>query len=194
MYGIMSAFSATTPKVVYNSQHIAKGLSHIASGILSNHPAWEELAFIGIHTGGDLLLRRIIAELIRLSGRDKRVDMGLLDISFYRDDWSRLSQVPSVQETVVPFVVDDRPIILVDDVIFTGRTVRSAMEGIFSLGRPKSVELAVLVDRGHREMPIQPDYPGLILPTTLDQSVNVFIHEQADLDHAILEDHKYKVG
>lgn len=189
----MSTPARNTPKVVYNSQHIAKGLTKIASGILQKHPTWNDLAFIGIHTGGDLLLRRIIAELIRLSGRDKRVDIGLLDIGFYRDDWSRLQQVPSVQDTVVPFVIDDRPVILVDDVVFTGRTVRSALEGIFSLGRPKSVELAVLIDRGHREMPIQPDYTGLSLPTTLDQSVNVFIHEQSDMDHAILEDHKYKI-
>ena len=190
----MNTPAQNAPKVVYNSQHIAKGLTNIASGILENHHLWDELAFIGIHTGGDLLLRKIIAELVRLSGRDKRVDIGLLDISFYRDDWSRLQQVPSVQDTVVPFVVDDRPIILVDDVVFTGRTVRSAMEGIFSLGRPKSIELAVLVDRGHREMPIQPDYVGLTLPTTLDQSVNVFVHEQAGLDHAILEDHKYRIA
>jgi len=185
--------SRQAPKICYNAGHIAKGIDAIARSVVAKRPDPDGLAIIGIHTGGDILLRRIIQAISRCIGRLPVVDVGLLDISFYRDDWSRLRQAPTVRATIIPFDIDERHILLVDDVIFTGRTIRAGLEAIFSLGRPASVDLAVLVDRGHRELPIQPNYVGLTLPTQLQQSVNVFLHEDPQADYALLEDAKYSV-
>ncbi|MCB2185173.1 MAG: bifunctional pyr operon transcriptional regulator/uracil phosphoribosyltransferase PyrR [Deltaproteobacteria bacterium] len=180
------------PRLVYNSQKISEGIRRLAQGIHTSHPDPSSLALVGIHTGGDLLLRRLEKELARISGQDRlTLDKGFVDIAFYRDDWSRLTQVPALQATVIPFDVEDRTLILIDDVMFTGRTVRAALEAIFSQGRPAKVELAVLVDRGHRELPIQPDYWGLMLPTQRHQSINVYLYEDEKLDRALLEDEKY---
>ncbi len=126
-----------------------------------------------------------------LGGNGFELDKGLVDISFYRDDWTRLSQVPQVRSTVIPFDVQDRTLVLVDDVIFTGRTARAAMDAIFSLGRPARLELAALVDRGHREFPIWPDYVGVHLDTHRHESVNVYLFDDPEQDYATVESHKY---
>jgi len=182
----------STPRIVYNSQQIARGIQRLARGILERHPQPEGLALVGVHSGGDLLVRRLEEALGELSGNPAlSLDKGLVEISFYRDDWSRLRQVPTLHATNIPFALDDREVILIDDVIFTGRTIRAALEALFSLGRPRRVELAVLVDRGHREFPIQPDYLGFELPTQRHQSVNVYLFDDPSRDHATLEDHKY---
>ncbi len=188
----MAPADTTPPRVAYNSKQIHEGIQRLAQGILARHPDPAGLALVGVHAGGGLLVRRVEAELARLSGQDLELDKGLVDISFYRDDWTRLTQVPALRATDIPFDVDGREIVLIDDVIFTGRTVRAALDAIFSLGRPDRVELAVLVDRGHREFPISPDYVGLVLPTQRHQSVNVFLFDEPDKDHATLEDHKYR--
>ncbi len=180
------------PKVSHNSQQIHAGITRLAEGIMDRHPDPSALALVGVHSGGGLLVRRVEAELARLSGQEFSLDKGLVDISFYRDDWTRLTQMPALRATDIPFDVDSRNIVLVDDVVFTGRTVRAALDAIFSLGRPDRVELAVLVDRGHREFPISPDYVGLRLPTQRHQSVNVFLFDDPLQDHATLEDHKYQ--
>ena len=191
----MSHHPLQPPRVAYSSGQIAKGIDRIAQGILERHPDPGGLGLVGVHSGGDLLVRRVEAALGRLSGRQGlRLDKGLVDISFYRDDWSRLAQMPSLRNTDIPYAVEGRELVLVDDVIFTGRTVRASLDAIFSLGRPARVELAVLVDRGHREFPIEPDYVGLHLPTQRHQSVNVFIFDDPVLDHATLEDHKYQTS
>ena len=150
------------------------------------------LGLVGIHTGGDLLLRRLEAAMSQASGAQLNLDKGLVDIAFYRDDWTRLRQVPKIKETVINFPVEGRRLVLIDDVIFTGRTVRAALEAIFSLGRPASVDLAVLVDRGHRELPIQPDFTGLSLATQRNESVNVFLFPDSGQDHVLLEPDKYR--
>jgi pyrimidine operon attenuation protein/uracil phosphoribosyltransferase len=180
------------PKVTHNSKQIHAGITRLAQAILARHPDPNGLALVGVHSGGDLLLRRVEAELARQSGQSLNLDKGLVDISFYRDDWTRLTQTPSLKATDIPFNVNHRDIVLVDDVIFTGRTVRASLDAIFSLGRPDRVELAVLIDRGHREFPISPDYLGLTLPTERHQSVNVYLYEDPFKDHATLEDHKYR--
>jgi len=180
------------PKVCHNSKQIHAGIARLAQGILGRHPDPSTLALVGVHSGGDLLVRRVETELARLSGKKLSLDKGLVDIGFYRDDWTRLTQRPMVRATSIPFDVDHRQIVLVDDVIFTGRTVRASLDAIFSLGRPDRVELAVLVDRGHREFPISPDYVGLTLPTDRHQSVNVYLFEDPFKDHATLEDQKYR--
>jgi len=179
------------PQLAYNSQQIHAGVTRLAQGLLARHPDPAALALVGVHSGGGLLVRRVEDELARLSGQKLKLDKGLVDISFYRDDWTRLAQMPAVRATDIPFSVDDRKIVLIDDVVFTGRTVRAALDAIFSLGRPDRVELAVLVDRGHREFPISPDYVGLKLPTQRHQSVNVYLYDDPLQDHATLEDHKY---
>ena len=181
------------PRLVFNAQDIAASIDRLAAGILERHADPAELALVGIHTGGDLLLRRLEAALAaRLHRQDLSLDKGLVDIAFYRDDWTRLRQVPKLNDTVISFPVSQRRLVLIDDVIFTGRTVRSALEAIFSLGRPASVDLAVLVDRGHREMPIQPDYRGLELTTLRNESVNVFLYPEPAKDHVLLEPDKYR--
>ncbi len=167
----------------------------MAAGILRiNHGDPEGLALVGIHGGGGLLAQRFMRSLARQSGRRQlNLDIGMVDIGLYRDDYSRLSQVPQVRATIIDFDVDQRKVVLLDDVIFTGRTTRAALEALFSLGRPSRVDLAVLVDRGHREFPIQPHAVGFKLKTERHQSVNVFLSSNPDEDYATLEDHKYEL-
>ncbi len=178
--------------IALHAPQIAKGIDQLAAGILRRHPDPSGLGLVGVHSGGDLLVRRVESALARRLGRPLSLDKGLVDISFYRDDWSRLNQFPLLRAAQIPYDVEDRRLVLIDDVLFTGRTVRAALEAIFSLGRPAGVELAVLVDRGHREYPIQPDHLGLLLPTQRHQSVNVHLFADATHDHVTLEDHKYQ--
>ena len=182
---------------IYDASQIAHGIRNLALGI---YQRWNErgllteLALVGIHGGGGILVQRVHQALETLAAPlALELPQGMLDISLYRDDYTRLTQMPSVRSSVVPFDVDDRHIILIDDVIFTGRTTRAALEALFSLGRPASVDLAVLVDRGHREFPIQPDISGLTLETARHQSVNVFLFQDPDQDYATLEDNKYSL-
>ena len=179
-------------KVPVRAPDIARAIATLARGILERHPDPRALALVGVHSGGDTLVRRVEDEMAGRLGHPLELDKGLLEISFYRDDWSRLDQMPSPRATDIPFDVDGRDIILIDDVIFTGRTVRAALDALFSLGRPARVELAVLVDRGHREFPIEPDYVGVVMPTQRHQSVNVYLHDDPERDYATLEDHKYR--
>lgn len=188
----MIAQPAPAPRLVFNSQQVARAIHRLAQGILERHPDPSALGLVGVHSGGDRLVRRVESALADLLGRPNLdLDKGLVDISFYRDDYSRLKQTPTVRNTDIPFDVEGRDLVLIDDVLFTGRTVRAALDAIFSQGRPARVELAVLVDRGHREFPIAPDYCGQVLPTQRHQSVNVYLFDDPALDHAILEDHKY---
>lgn len=188
----MQSASLNQPRPVFDSRDIARGIQEIARGLLRRHPEPGGLGLVGIHTGGDLLLRRIEAAMAQASGASLNMDKGLVDIAFYRDDWTRLRQVPKLMDTVINFPVEGRRLVLIDDVIFSGRTVRAALEAIFSLGRPASVDLAVLVDRGHRELPIQPDFTGLTLTTQRSESVNVFLFPDSAQDHALLEPGKYR--
>ncbi len=179
-------------KIVYGPAQIARGIRRLAQAILERHPHPSHLALVGVHSGGDLLVKRVEEQLGAAAGNPGlKLDKGLVDITFYRDDFTRLTQVPKLRATSIPFDVTDREIILIDDVIFTGRTARAALDAIFSLGRPARVELGVLIDRGHRELPIEPDYVGLVLPTQRHQSVNVYLHPEPDKDYAAIEDHKY---
>ena len=133
------------------------------------------LAIVGIHRRGVYLAGRLHAQVSELL--DAPVGLGSLDISFHRDDLGRRPQAPVVHSTEIDFALDGATIVIVDDVLFTGRTVRSAIDALFEYGRPARVQLAVLVDRGHRELPIRPDYVGKNLPTSLDERVNVQVAE-----------------
>jgi pyrimidine operon attenuation protein/uracil phosphoribosyltransferase len=175
-------------KVVLDEDDMRRTLVRIAHEIVERNDGaggGDSLAIVGIHRRGAILARRIHTLLVDLLERD--VPIGDLDIAFYRDDVGRIgSHPPPDQPTVhashIDFELDGRTIVLVDDVLFTGRTVRSAIEALFSYGRPAKVQLAVLADRGHRELPIRPDYVGKNLPTSRNERVNVHVEELDDVD------------
>ena len=152
---------------------IRRKIERIAAQILEAHPA-HPLALVGIHTRGAVLCRRV-HDLLRARGH--QTSLGALDIALYRDDIDNLGTIPSIRGTDLPFAVEGAHIVLFDDVLFTGRTIRAALDAITDFGRPRSVQLAVIVDRGHRELPIRPDYVGKNLPTSLSQSVQVHLLE-----------------
>jgi pyrimidine operon attenuation protein / uracil phosphoribosyltransferase len=167
-------------KVVLDEDDMRRTLVRIAHEIVERNDEPDRLAIVGIHRRGAILARRIHALLIDLLERE--VPIGDLDISFYRDDVGRRAEQPTIHASHVDFDLDGRTIVLVDDVLFTGRTVRSAIEALFSYGRPAKVQLAVLADRGHRELPIRPDYVGKNLPTSRSERVNVHVEELDQVD------------
>ena len=154
---------------------IRRAVTRIAHEILERNKGASELALVGIANRGDDLARRLAAELQRIEGVE--VPVGILDITFYRDDIGLRAEAPEVHETRIGFDITGRTVVLVDDVLFTGRTIRAAMDALVDFGRPRAVQLAVLVDRGHRELPIRPDYVGKNLPTRPDQDVVVRTQE-----------------
>jgi pyrimidine operon attenuation protein/uracil phosphoribosyltransferase len=167
-------------KVVLDEDDMRRTLVRIAHEIVERNDEPEQLAIVGIHRRGAILARRIHALLGDLLERE--VPIGDLDIAFYRDDVGRRAEQPTVHASHVDFALDGRTVVLVDDVLFTGRTVRSAIEALFSYGRPAKVQLAVLADRGHRELPIRPDYVGKNLPTSRAERVNVHVEELDGVD------------
>jgi pyrimidine operon attenuation protein/uracil phosphoribosyltransferase len=148
----------------------------------------DQLAIVGIQTRGAHLARRVARLLKEETG--KEIPVGILDITLYRDDVSDIADQPEVKETDLPFDIGDRPIVLIDDVLFTGRTVRSAMNALIDYGRPKCIRLAVLVDRGHRELPIGADYVGLVLKTRADDVVDVNLKEIDEEDSIRVRKHE----
>ena len=154
--------------------------------ILKNHPELERVALVGIQTGGTPLTKRLHKFFEEKTGIS--LPLGFLDITLYRDDWTNLFSQPHLKKTDIPFSVDDKIIILIDDVIFTGRTVRSALDALIDLGRPKKIELAVLVDRQGRELPIEPNYTGLkIRKIAPNEYVSVYFEEISGVDQICLE-------
>jgi pyrimidine operon attenuation protein / uracil phosphoribosyltransferase len=160
--------------VVLDHDDLRRTLMRIAHEIVEKNPAGA-VAMVGIHRRGAVLATRLHALVGELL--DASVPLGDVDISFYRDDLSIRPSAPVVHSTHLDFPIDGRTIVIVDDVLYTGRTVRAAIEQIFDYGRPARIQLAVLVDRGHRELPIRPDYVGKNLPTSRDQRVNVRVQE-----------------
>jgi pyrimidine operon attenuation protein/uracil phosphoribosyltransferase len=150
-------------------------LNRMTHNILEVHNGAGCLALVGIHTRGVFLARRLHEKILAAEGVN--VPTGEIDISFYRDDWTRAARNPRVQATNILFSVDNCEIILVDDVLFTGRTVRAGMDALIDFGRPARIELAVLVDRGHRELPIQADFAGKTVETRRNETVNVLLKE-----------------
>ena len=162
-------------KVVLDGDDMRRTLVRIAHEIVERNEAGDGLGLLGIHRRGAILARRLHLLLADLLERD--VPLGDLDISFYRDDLGRRAESPVVHSSHIDFPVDGMTIVIVDDVLFTGRTVRAAIEALFDYGRPARVQLAVLADRGHRELPIRPDYVGKNLPTSVGERVNVHVAE-----------------
>jgi pyrimidine operon attenuation protein/uracil phosphoribosyltransferase len=174
----------TTEQVILKADDIDRLLMRMAREILEKHRGAENLVLIGIRTGGVFLADRLKGKILSLEGAD--IPRGNLDINLYRDDWTRIGHQPIVQKTELPFSLDGTQVILVDDVLFTGRTVRAAMDALIDFGRPDRIELAVLVDRGHRELPIQANYVGKHLETIRHTMVNVYLKEKAGRDEVAI--------
>jgi pyrimidine operon attenuation protein/uracil phosphoribosyltransferase len=170
-----------------DGDRMSRALTRIAHEILERNRGLDELALVGIRTRGVPLARRIAAALKEINGDD--VPTGALDITLYRDDLMRhpVGPQPVVRRTEIPFSIDDRKILLVDDVLYTGRTIRAALDALIDFGRPRAIQLIVLVDRGHRELPIKADYVGKNLPTSLKQSVQVRLQEIDGVDEIVIE-------
>ncbi|WP_456384824.1 bifunctional pyr operon transcriptional regulator/uracil phosphoribosyltransferase PyrR [Desulfolithobacter sp.] len=173
-----------TTRSIMMARDIDRSLDRISMEILERNHGLEQLAIIGIHTGGVFLARRIHEKITAME--EGELPLGSLDITLYRDDWSLISQNPIVRKTDIDFLVDNRRVILVDDVIFTGRTIRAAMDAIMDYGRPDTIQLAVLVDRGGRELPIQPDYVGMEVRVEPGERVDVLLREKADRDEVVV--------
>lgn len=173
-------------ELVLAAPEIRRKIERIAAQILEAHPA-HPLALVGIHTRGAVLCRRV-HDLLRERGRE--TSLGALDIALYRDDLDNLGTIPSIRGTDLPFAVEGAHIILFDDVLFTGRTIRAALAELVDYGRPARIELAVLVDRGHRELPIAPDYLGQSIPTDRRDRVRVRFTETDGEDGVFLVRHR----
>ena len=173
--------------VVMDADRIGRTLARIAHEILERHKSVNDLALVGVRRRGVPLARRLAALLQGIAGHD--VATGALDITLYRDDLMRhaVGPQPVVGRTEIPFSIDDRKILLVDDVLYTGRTTRAALDALIDFGRPRAIQLIVLVDRGHRELPIKADYVGKNLPTASDESVQVRLQEVDGIDEVVLE-------
>jgi pyrimidine operon attenuation protein/uracil phosphoribosyltransferase len=174
----------TTEQVILKADDIDQILTKMARVILEKHRGAENLVLIGIRTGGVFLADRLKTKILSLEGAD--IPRGNLDINLYRDDWTRISHQPIVQKTELPFSLDGKQVILVDDVLFTGRTVRAAMDALIDFGRPDRIELAVLVDRGHRELPIDANYVGQHIETIHNTMINVYLKEKAGRDEVAI--------
>jgi pyrimidine operon attenuation protein / uracil phosphoribosyltransferase len=176
----------TDPKSqsVLDADKIDRSLTRIAHEILERHREVTRLVLVGIRTRGVPLARRLQGKVQGIEG--KELPLGILDINLYRDDITSVGPSAILKETIIHFPIDERRVILVDDVLFTGRTVRAALDGLMDFGRPRSIELAVLVDRGHRELPIRADYVGKNVPTSLDEMVQVLLKEEDGRDEVLL--------
>jgi pyrimidine operon attenuation protein / uracil phosphoribosyltransferase len=168
--------------VIMDADRLGRTLARIAHEIAERNRGVEGLALVGIRTRGDVLAKRLAKALLQIA--DGPVPTGALDITLYRDDLMRnpVGPQPLVRSTEIPFSIDDKKILLVDDVLYTGRTIRAALDALIDFGRPKEIQLIVLVDRGHRELPIKADYVGRNVPTSLKESVQVRLSETDGLD------------
>ncbi len=175
-------------QVILGKDDIGESLKRIAKEILERHSDMSNVVLIGIRTGGAFLARRlqVILEDITFS----KLPTGILDITLYRDDWTSISSTPVVGKTEISFSVDEKIIILVDDVLFTGRTIRAAMDALMDFGRPQRIELVALVDRGDsfRELPIQANYSGGIYSVSSTETINVYLSEGGYEDHVTIEE------
>ena len=174
--------------VVMDADRIGRTLTRIAHEIVERNEGVDGLALVGIRTRGVHIARRLARSLKDITGDD--VPTGALDITLYRDDLMRhaVGPQPLVRRTEIAFSIDDRTILLVDDVLYTGRTTRAALDALIDFGRPKAIQLVVLVDRGHRELPIRADYVGKNLPTSREESVQVRLQESDGLDEVVLQE------
>jgi pyrimidine operon attenuation protein/uracil phosphoribosyltransferase len=171
-------------RTVMDAQEINRALTRVAHEIIERNQGVAQVALVGIRSGGVHLAKRLAQKLKDIEG--STVPVGELDITLYRDDLNARKEQPVLRTTEIPFDITDLKVILVDDVLFTGRSIRAAMDGLIDLGRPGEIQLAVLVDRGHRELPIKATYVGKNLPTALEESVEVYLEEAGSPDRVAL--------
>lgn len=171
--------------VVMDAEGIDRSLTRIAYEILERNKGIEDLVLIGIRTGGIYLAQRLQIKIEQIE--KVCVPMGIVDITLYRDDLLTSNRKPRLGKTDIPFSLDGRKVVLVDDVLFTGRTIRAAMDALIDFGRPRLIQLAVLIDRGHRELPIRADFVGKNLPSSLWEDVSVHLTEKNGVDEVVIE-------
>jgi pyrimidine operon attenuation protein/uracil phosphoribosyltransferase len=173
-------------KTIMDEDAMRRALVRISHEIVERNKGVEKVALIGIRTRGVPLAERICKEIEKIE--NVKVPIGSLDITMYRDDLSTLGYNPVMKETDVDFDINGKTVVLVDDVLFTGRTIRCALDALIDIGRPKAIQLAVMVDRGHKELPIRADYVGKNVPTSASESVDVAIKELDGIDEVSLSD------
>lgn len=175
-------------RVVMDAEGIDRSLTRIAHQILEKNKGIEDLVLIGIRTRGIFLAQRLQNKIEAIE--KAKVPMGILDITFYRDDVLQANRKPKPEKTQIPFSLEGKKVVLIDDVLFTGRTIRAAMDALIDFGRPKLIRLAVLIDRGHRELPIRADFVGKNLPSSLWEAVSVNLTEKDGMDEVVIADTK----
>ncbi len=173
------------PKELMNEHDINRALTRIAHEIIEKNKGTKNLCLVGIQRGGVHLAKRLATEIKTIEKKD--IPVGSLDIALYRDDLNIRKEQPVIRRTEVPFEVTDLKIVLVDDVLFTGRSIRAALDALTDLGRPAHIQLTVLIDRGHRELPIKADFVGKNIPTALNETVEVQLKEEGFEDRVILK-------
>lgn len=173
-----------TARSMMDSDQIRRAITRLGREIVERHGGTHGLVLIGIQRRGVILAERLADDIAE--SEQVRLQVGSLDISLYRDDLSELAEYPIVRPTELPFDITDQTVILIDDVLFTGRTVRAAMDALTDFGRPRAIRLAVLIDRGHRELPIRANHVGWILPTARAERVNVHVQELDGIDEVEL--------
>ena len=166
--------------VILNAEAVQRALSRMAHEIVERNEQLEDLQLVGLQRRGVFIANRLAQKIKEVTGR--QIPTGSLDISMYRDDLSLRSAPPTVRDTQIPFNLDEKTVVLVDDVLFTGRTVRAAMDALSDFGRPRRIQFAVLIDRGHRELPIRADYVGKNVPTSLKERIHVSLTETDGAD------------
>jgi pyrimidine operon attenuation protein/uracil phosphoribosyltransferase len=172
------------PKAIMDSSDINRVMRRMAHEIIEKNKGMENLCLVGIQKGGVILAERLASQIESIEGG--HIEVGKLDISFYRDDIHTKEDHPVVKRTEIPFTIDNKTVVLVDDVLFTGRSIRAAMDALVDFGRPAYIQLAVLIDRGHRELPIRADYAGKNIPTSFDARVEVTLDEERVKDRVVL--------
>jgi len=170
--------------IILDKEGIERAIKRISHEIIENNKGAEDLIIVGIRNRGEYLAQRIVASIRKITG--KIVPLGVLDITLYRDDLTQVAEQPVLKETVIDYNITGKKTVLVDDVLFTGRTIRCAMDQLIDFGRPSVIQLAVLVDRGHRELPIRADYVGKNVPTSTNEVVEVRLKEVDKIDEVII--------
>ena len=173
------------PKELLDKKDIDRVLSRMAHEILERNKGAKGLCLVGIQRGGVHLAKRLAHKIKEIENKD--VPVGSLDIAFYRDDLSIRKEQPVVRRTEVPCELTDQKVVLVDDVLFTGRSIRAALDALMDIGRPANIQLAVLIDRGHRELPIKADFVGKNIPTAINENVEVNLEEEGKEDRVTIE-------
>lgn len=170
----------TKEKILLDKKDMDRAITRMAHEIIEKNKGVENIRLIGIQRGGVHIAARLAEKIEGIEGR--HIDIGSLDIALYRDDIGIREEQPVVRKTDVPFEITDKVVILIDDVLFTGRSIRSAMDALMDMGRPSMIQLAILIDRGHKELPIRADYVGKNIPTSLNETIKAEFEEEGATD------------